>query len=302
MANVAVTNTFTNSTTADATQVNQNFTDIINGTSDGTKDFSINALTCAGTATLNGNVNIGNASGDDLTITASLASDLPIKTNTTYSIGAATKGLLGAYFGGTSTFTAKVVAATHAASRVYTMPDAGADANFVLSQGTATIAGTKTFSGQLIGKGTATNDDAAAGYIGETLTNSVQRASATSLTTATAKSIVSLSLTAGDWHVYGGVGFKSGGSTSVTLRGAALSLTDNTLPADTALMNPNTNEGKTVMESAAAVQSNNSDNCVFFPTTRVSVSTTTTFYLVARADFSVSTLTGYGYIQARRIR
>src|SRR3990167_8159938 len=97
MANITVTNTFTNSTTADATQVNTNFTDIINGTSDGTKDFSISALTCAGTATLNGAVTLGNASGDDITVTGSLASSIPIKTTNSYDIGSATIGLRSIY-------------------------------------------------------------------------------------------------------------------------------------------------------------------------------------------------------------
>lgn len=99
MANVSVTYTFSNSTTADATQVNQNFTDVINGTSDGTKDFSISALTCAGNVAFNGNTTIGNASSDDLTVTASLASTISIKTTNTYNIGAATKGLQYIYFG-----------------------------------------------------------------------------------------------------------------------------------------------------------------------------------------------------------
>lgn len=93
MANISVTYTFSNSTTADATEVNQNFTDIIDGTSDGSKDFSINALTVAGAATLNGNVTIGNASSDDLTVTASLASSVPIKTTNSYDIGSTTNGL-----------------------------------------------------------------------------------------------------------------------------------------------------------------------------------------------------------------
>ncbi len=84
------TYTLTNSTTADATQVMQNFNDILNGISDSTKDVSINALTCAGTATLNGAVNLGNASTDDITITGSLASSLPIKTTNTYPIGSST--------------------------------------------------------------------------------------------------------------------------------------------------------------------------------------------------------------------
>lgn len=102
MASPSVTYTFANSTTADATQVNQNFTDLINGLSDGTKDLSISALTCAGAATLNGHVNLGNASGDDITITGSLASTIPIKTTNTYNIGSALLGLAGIYFGANS--------------------------------------------------------------------------------------------------------------------------------------------------------------------------------------------------------
>jgi hypothetical protein len=58
MANITVTHTFVNGNVADASQMNTNFTDIINGTSDGTKDFSISAITCAGTATFNGSTNI----------------------------------------------------------------------------------------------------------------------------------------------------------------------------------------------------------------------------------------------------
>lgn len=108
MANVSITNTFTNGTTADASQVNQNFTDIINGTSDGTKDFSINALTLAGTFTANGNVNLGNASSDDLSITASLASSLAIKTNASYNVGSSILGLLSMYLGN-STFTTRIL-------------------------------------------------------------------------------------------------------------------------------------------------------------------------------------------------
>jgi hypothetical protein len=108
MANISVTNTFANATTADATQVNQNFSDIINGTSDGTKDFSISALTVGGTLTANGNVNLGNASGDDLSITASLASSVAIKTTATYNVGSSTLGLLSVYLGN-STFTTRIL-------------------------------------------------------------------------------------------------------------------------------------------------------------------------------------------------
>jgi hypothetical protein len=87
MANITVTYSFTNSTTADASQINTCFSDIISGTSDGSKDFSINALTCAGAATFNGTVNLGNATGDDVTFTGYVASTIIPKTNATYDLG-----------------------------------------------------------------------------------------------------------------------------------------------------------------------------------------------------------------------
>lgn len=132
MAAISLTYTLTNGTTADATQVMQDFSDIVNGTSDGTKDFSISALTCAGTATLNGHVNLGNSTADDLTITASLASTLAIKTNTTYNIGSATLGLLGIYIGGTSTYTTRLIGAATASYTITLPPDVPAGADYVM--------------------------------------------------------------------------------------------------------------------------------------------------------------------------
>ncbi len=102
MAAIAVTYTFSNSTTADATQVNQNFTDIIAGLSDGTKDISVNAGVFAGNVSISGNTTIGNASSDDLTVTASLASTIPIKTTNAFDIGSTTLGLRALYFGANS--------------------------------------------------------------------------------------------------------------------------------------------------------------------------------------------------------
>lgn len=138
MAAPSVTNTFSNSTTADATQVNTNFTDLINGASDGTKDYSINALTCAGAATLNGNVTLGNATADDITITGSLASTINIKTTNTYNIGSATLGLLSVYFGSSSgAFSTRVIGGAAAASWTLTLPTAvPTGASFVLESTT----------------------------------------------------------------------------------------------------------------------------------------------------------------------
>jgi hypothetical protein len=54
MAFPSVTNTFVNATASDATQVNQNFTDLINGLTDGTKSLNIAGITVSGTVTYSG--------------------------------------------------------------------------------------------------------------------------------------------------------------------------------------------------------------------------------------------------------
>lgn len=145
MANITVTYSFSNSTTIDASQVNTNFTDIINGTSDGTKDFSISALTCAGAATLNGNVTLGNASTDDVTITGSLASTIPIKTTATYAIGSSTLGLLRTYYGRNTQSVSVEGSASMSATYTFTLPvTAGSAGNWMHNSGSGVMEFTNT--------------------------------------------------------------------------------------------------------------------------------------------------------------
>jgi len=140
MANPSVTNTFTNGTTADATEVNQNFTDLINAMTDGSKTFSIDALTVAGAFVANGAVTLGNATGDDIKITGSLAATLNIKTNDSFDIGSATLGLKAVYFGDTSD-TIAITAPTLAASYTITLPATGGNDNDVTyTNGSGTLA------------------------------------------------------------------------------------------------------------------------------------------------------------------
>ena len=100
MAYPSVTYTFTNGTTASATEVNQNFTDLINGLSDGTKDISISALTVAGTASLNGAVNIGNATSDDIAVNGYITTALIPKADDSYDLGTAALAWQDGYFDG----------------------------------------------------------------------------------------------------------------------------------------------------------------------------------------------------------
>jgi hypothetical protein len=128
----SVTYSFSNGSTADASQVNQNFTDLINGVSDGTKDLSINGLTVAGAASFNGNVTLGNASGDDVTVTGSLASSIAIKTTNSYSIGSSTLGLASMYFGANSQTVRLLPSPSMSATWTFTLPVTAGTANYPL--------------------------------------------------------------------------------------------------------------------------------------------------------------------------
>lgn len=132
MPSPSVTNTFSNGTTADATQVNTNFTDIINALTDGLKDLVVSSinlttLTVSGVATFNGAVGLGNAAADAITITGTPTF------STAITITATTNQIV---LGVTNTTTINATAPS--ASRVYTLGDAGGAANFVLSSGALT--------------------------------------------------------------------------------------------------------------------------------------------------------------------
>jgi hypothetical protein len=66
--------------------------------------------------------------------------------------------------------------------------------------------------------GTATNDDAAAGKLGEIISSNIVVGSAVSLTTNTPANITSLSLTAGDWDVWGLMNSSEGSGTTLVSR------------------------------------------------------------------------------------
>lgn len=103
MAALSITYTFTNETPADATQMNQNFSDIINALTDGTKDLTVNLFQATGAATFTNNVTLGNATGDDITFTGRVASDIDPKTAATNTLGDATQTWRALYLDNTTT-------------------------------------------------------------------------------------------------------------------------------------------------------------------------------------------------------
>jgi hypothetical protein len=137
--------------------------------------------------------------------------------------------------------------------------------------------------------GTITNDSAAAGSIGEYISS--YQASGVSLSTTTPTTITSISLTAGDWDVEGCVNVVPPASTMQIII-AGISTTPATLPTGTF-------SGLSEISHSTGFLAT-----VSLPTgsTRISIASTTTVYLVAEVGLSSGSATGGGSISARRRR
>lgn len=143
------------------------------------------------------------------------------------------------------------------------------------------------------GLGVTDGSTASAGYISEIISSTVAIGSATSLTTATGKTITSITLSAGDWMVWGGTGFIAAAGTIPTVLTTSISLTTNTQATS-----PNSG----AFAQIGATLGTASTNILPLGQLEVNVTTSTVVYLVATATFTVSTMTGYGTIIARRFR
>lgn len=143
--------------------------------------------------------------------------------------------------------------------------------------------------------GSSTNDNAAAGYVGEYVSSVIAVASAVSCTNNTSRDITSISLTAGDWDVWGNIGLNGGATTLLMYFSGWISTTSATTP------DPSLWAGNSYGTAGLAVFAENEVGSVV-PFTRVSVSTTTNVYLSVVAGFSTSTCIAYGGIFARRVR
>lgn len=143
--------------------------------------------------------------------------------------------------------------------------------------------------------GTATNDNAAAGEIGEFISSTVLAGSAVSLTNGAAANITSISLTAGDWDCSALTVTKPDAQTTQSSNYGWVSSVSATVPTV-----PNNGGISAALYAAAA------GNSVFItvPTHRISLASTTTTYLSALSNFAgvVSINSAYGWIGCRRVR
>lgn len=170
------------------------------------------------------------------------------------------------------------------------IPSAGVGTNLTSLNATQLISGTvpaaRTNGHQ---NGTATNDSAATGEIGEILSNSATPA----LTTATPANCGQISLTAGDWDVYATAIFSGTGSTVTSDVRLGINTVSATLPAIAPF-------SFFEFRNAAGIT-----DFYYVPTVgpfRVTITSTTTYYCVSQATFTTSTFQAQGGIRARRIR
>jgi hypothetical protein len=142
-------------------------------------------------------------------------------------------------------------------------------------------------------QGVTDGSNAPAGQVGEVISSVVPSPGVAIATTQVGVNVTSINLTAGDWDVCGEVwvALGTGGGTNIY---AGISLTSATLPAAPALNNART----AIMASLTASTTPE----LALRTCRISVTATTTVYLIAQLGFPSGAPTAYGMIWARRAR
>lgn len=145
-----------------------------------------------------------------------------------------------------------------------------------------------TFSSTTGIVGTTTNNDAAAGSVGEFISSIILQASAISISNGVNANITSISLTAGDWDVFGNF-YALPSATFSSVVGWSNSVSA-TLP-DAAYRCTVGMSSSTLASLALSI-----------PYRRYSLSGTTTIYLSVQAAFGSGTATAWGGISARRVR
>src|SRR5215471_5641559 len=163
-----------------------------------------------------------------------------------------------------------------------------------IAGGVSIIPGTANTCGFNQVLGTPASDLAIAGTVGEYMSGDVAFPGLT-LTSAADKGITSVSLTAGDWNVWGVCQFDfTSGTTTSTLFRCGLS---QNLSMDSPTPGPHSNQLPLAGTGLADVS-------LMIGPIRVSLQTTTTYNLLARATFGGTApgMTAYGDIYARRAR
>lgn len=143
--------------------------------------------------------------------------------------------------------------------------------------------------------GTTTNDNAAAGMIGEFVSTTLPLGSAITPVHNTVANITSITLSAGDWDVSGEVQINFSASTTYSYYVAAVSTASATLPNAPDISRNGWSGAPQALATAIG-------NGFVTGVKRVSLASTTTVYLVFVLGFSAGSPLVFGTISARRAR
>jgi hypothetical protein len=183
------------------------------------------------------------------------------------------------------------------------LTDAGTD-GITVTGGTGAIIGSGTSIAQQVADTThngylsSTDWNTFNGKVSPIVSVSSVVTSGASLTTNTPVNVTSISVPAGKWLISGNIDFGVGGTTAVAILRAGVSKTSGTI-FTTVLGVPSGGEF-TQFVSLGTVPAN--DICIPIPSYIATFGSTTTLFLIAVANFSVSTCNyGSGYIQATPI-
>lgn len=143
--------------------------------------------------------------------------------------------------------------------------------------------------------GTTTNDSAAAGSVGEFVTSNISSGAPVAITSGgVGESLTSISLTAGDWDVFGVVVFGGAAGTNFTQMYAQIS------SGSAAFGDASSQISQ--QYPAGMVPGVNNTIGMALPTTRISIASTTSIFCTVQATFTVSTAYVIGRLSARRVR
>jgi hypothetical protein len=167
--------------------------------------------------------------------------------------------------------------------------DMGVGTINVPASGSYYINGANIGAGHL--PGTQTNDNAAAGQVGEYISSIRGSGSGLTIASAAVVNLTTISLTPGDWDVAGELTLVTNGSTLIQ---AGISTASAVMPNG-----PADNTSLSVAQATTAILFN---TVLALAPCRMSFTTTTTVYLVASQTGGGATPAGFGKLRARRMR
>ncbi len=156
------------------------------------------------------------------------------------------------------------------------------------SSGSSVTTSTLTVTSSTTLKGTATNDSAAAGNIGEYIESVVSGVSVPA--SGNNGNLTSINLTAGDWDVTSLLLLEPNGATTTEVE---TGITSSATGIGTV--------GNNRMDCPMPVAATRNAGCSV-PVVRISINTTTTYYLNLEVTYSAATPKGDGRLSARRVR